>query len=125
MRNHKPICDCKVGPGKFEGEPALKFLAWELTRNRDGDAITGYGVSVWLRAPLNLNDDPAVVRAAREYGYCEKCVAEAGTDVEGGVEVHEHGGFVYCDVYPTRESFDKALAEAEEEDEQEEDEDRT
>ena len=27
------MCECKVGPGKFEAESALTFLAWESMLN--------------------------------------------------------------------------------------------
>lgn len=116
-------CTCKVGPGKFEGEGALTFMAWEQSMLGAADVSTGgEGAETdWLRSPLNLDADADVVRAALDYGYCQGCVDTAGTDVHGGVAVWEDGqGFVYCRVFNTRKAFDKALDKAEAADEAEE-----
>lgn len=109
------MCECKVGPGKFEGEPALTFMAWEQAMLGNSDSTTGEDRPVdWLRSPLNLDADASVVESARAYGYCDACIAEAGSDVGGGVAVWEDSqGFVYAEVYETRGAFDRALMAAE------------
>jgi hypothetical protein len=111
-------CTCKVGPGKYEGEGALTFLAHAQAMLGNSDAFTTdeNGTSTdWLRHPLNLDADRTVVEEARKYGYCDECIAAAGQDVRGGVAVWEDTqGFVYCRVFNTAKEFDSALVEAEE-----------
>ena len=117
------MCDCKVGPGKFEGEGAVTFMAWEraMLGNSDCTTYEAYPTD-WLRSPLNLSADQSVVEAARAYGYCAPCVESAGQDIHGGVAVWEDSqGFVYCQTFDTREAFDKALSEAEQAEESDND----
>ena len=112
------MCECKIGPGKFEGESALTFMAWEQTM-LGADATTDSEGSLieWLRSPLNLDADDSVVKAALAYGYCRTCVDEAGQDIGGGVAVWEDSqGFVYSATFDTHEAFDSALTEAEQDD---------
>jgi len=115
-------CTCKVGPGKFEGEGALTFMAWEQAMLGNADISTGSNdndLVDWLRSPLNLDADQEVVKAALDYGYCQECIDEAGTGVGGGVAVWSDGnGFVYCRSFDTRAEFDEALAKQQEIDEQ-------
>ena len=117
------MCECKVGPGKFEGESALTFLAWQsMLMNGGGDTTTGDDGNVveWFLSPFNFDADPEAVEAARDYGYCEACIAEALADDSAGLSLWESSqGFVYGTTYATREEFDKALAEAEAEAEEE------
>jgi hypothetical protein len=118
-------CTCSVGPGKFEGEPAETFMAYEQAMLGNTDASTGESdmpgsMTDWLRSPLNLDADSDVVRAAIAYGYCPTCVEAAGKDIAGGIAIYENEqGFVYGTSYATREEFDAALAAAEVEDEAE------
>jgi hypothetical protein len=102
-------CACRVGPGKFEGEPALAFLAYQ---NAEGaDATTG--VRDWFRRPFDFDTDGAVARAV-EYGYCRPCVDESLLDDSYGLSlVEDEQGFVWLDRYPTAGEFDAALAAAE------------
>ena len=114
------MCDCKVGPGKFEGEGALTFLAWQSMLNGGGDTTTGDDGNVveWFRAPFNFDADPEVVKAARGHGYCEACIAEALAEDSAGLSLWESSqGFVYGTTYVTREAFDRALDRAERADE--------
>jgi len=109
-------CTCKVGPGKFEGEGALTFMAWEQTMLGNADTTTGGegNETDWLRSPLNLDADKDVVEAAIGYGYCQECVDEAGNGIGGGVAVWTDGnGFVYSETFDTKAEFDKALEKAE------------
>jgi len=114
-------CKCKVGPGKFEGEPAHVFMAWEQAMLGNADVTVGrYD---FLRAPFNLDADRCVVEAAREYGYCEECTESTGDvlrEAAGLVVWPDDVGFVYCRTFKTREAFDKAIEEAEAESEEEE-----
>lgn len=106
-------CKCKIGPGKFEGEPAHTFMAWQQVMLGNADISTGSEGSLidWLRSPLNLDADQSVVKDAKAYGYCAECIEAAGKDIRGGVAVWEDGhGFVGCKVFNTREKFDAALA---------------
>ncbi len=120
------MCNCNVGPGKFEGEGAVAYMAWEQLMLGNTDASTGgeSNETNWFRAPLNFDADQSVVRDALEYGYCNECIEGHADDIAGGVSLYEDGqGFVYCKTYATREEFDAALALAEQEDEQSADED--
>jgi len=102
-------CACKVGPGKFEGEPALAFLAYQHVGNAD----TTTGVRDWFRRPLNFDTDGADQRAL-DYGYCQECVNEALADGSYGLSlVEDEQGFVWLDTYDTAEEFDAALSAAE------------
>lgn len=118
----KKSCGCDVGPGKFEGEGAITFLAYEMVMNGGSDTTTGGDEAVdWIRAPLNFQVDKECTAAALRYGYCERCIRTAGDGIEGGVAVWEDSqGIVYSRVFETKEEFDQALAEAEGEDEDEE-----
>ena len=112
------MCTCKVGPGKFEGERALIYIAWQSAMLGTSDATTGdseWGtLTDWMFAPFHFDADPETVQAAREYGYCEACIAEALADESAGLALWEsEQGFVYGAAYATREEFDKALADAE------------
>lgn len=110
--------DCKVGPGKFEGEGALAFMAYSGIGNGDFSTFDEYDRETeWFRAPLNLDTDGAD-EAAKAYGYCGACVSAASggfpEGIHGGVSLHEDdNGFVYLTRYKTREAFDKALGKAE------------
>jgi len=112
------MCECKVGPGKFEGEDVVAFLAYQQMLNGCVDSTTGpeSGETDWFRAPLNFDADAGVVDAALAYGYCQECI-ESHNDIRGGVSLWESNqGFVYCTTYDTREEYDRALSEAETED---------
>jgi hypothetical protein len=115
------MCDCKVGPGKFEGESALTFIGWQSALMGLADVATGVDETVdWFRAPFNFDADVETVKAARDYGYCEDCIREALADDSAGLSLWESSaGFVYGTTYATRDEFDKALADAEQEDEDE------
>lgn len=109
------MCKCKVGPGKFEGEPALAFLAWQSMLLGCVDATTGdEGNTVdWFRAPFNFDADHETVDAAKAYGYCDECIAVALESDAAGLALREDSqGFVHCEEFATREEFDRALAEA-------------
>ena len=110
---------CSVGPGKFEGESALCFLAW--AHSDYADCSTGSGecgtYTDWFRSPLNFDTEPHILEDARSYGYCEACIREALDCDAYGLSVREDSyGFVYLTEYATREEFDAALQAAEEED---------
>ena len=115
------MCECKVGPGKFEGESALTFLAWQSMLNGGSDATTGgdEGTTEWFRAPFGFGD-PEAVKAALDYGYCEACVREALESDAMGLSLWVGDtGFVYRNTYATATEFVKALDRAERADERE------
>jgi hypothetical protein len=115
------ICTCKVGPGKFEGEPPLTFLAYHAMLHGDVDSITdhdfGHYVTVhdWFRRPFNFDADPDALVRATAYGYCEPCLKAACEDEESfGLELYEDdNGFVYLNRYATEVEYDAALGKAE------------
>lgn len=111
------MCECKVGPGKFEGESALTFLAYQSSLLGGADATTYDGGDMptdWFRRPFNFDADAETVDAARAYGYCEPCIVEALTDASYGLAIRESDqGFVYSRTFDTRKEFDAALDEAE------------
>jgi len=107
-------CTCKVGPGKFEGEPAMAYLAWESVLNGGGESVGPYE---FFKRPYGF-DDPEAVQAALDYGYCAACIADYDDDESYGLVVWESDqGFVYLATYATEKRYLKALdcAEAEEE----------
>lgn len=109
------MCDCKVGPGKFEGEGALMALAYSSLMLGGSDATTGDCGSLvdWFRRPFNFDADRENLLFAREMGYCETCIAEALKDEAYGLALSEDSnGFVYLESFETAEAFDKALGEA-------------
>jgi len=102
-------CACKVGPGKFEGEPALAYLAYQHAEGADETT----GVRDWFRRPFNFDAGDAAERAV-DYGYCRECVDEAlGDDSFGLSLVEDEQGFVWLDRYETAAEFDAALDAAE------------
>lgn len=111
---------CRVGPGKFEGEPALAALAYSASLNGSSDATTGeHPVVDWFRSPFNFDVDPTNVEFALATGYCTKCVQEALEADVYGLDIFEDSqGFIYLKQYDTREGFDNALALAIEGDQQ-------
>jgi diadenosine tetraphosphatase ApaH/serine/threonine PP2A family protein phosphatase len=102
------MCECKVGPGKFEGEPALAYLLWA-----DGFADESTDQVDWFRGPFQASDDARY--AAEAYGsYCLPCIALAQEDSAYGASLYESDqGFVYLVTYPTALEYDAAFAEAE------------
>lgn len=104
------MCECKVGPGKFEGEPALAYLLCTgVFADESTDQID------WYRGPFLASDDART--AAGAYGYCQGCIAAAQADTSYGASLYESDqGFVYLVTYPTALEYAAALAEAEEAD---------
>lgn len=121
-------CGCKVGPGKFEGEGPLTYIAHAglagggdmTTGGGEFDASDAWPCVEWFRAPLNFRGEQAAIREAAEYGYCDECIEAAlaeADEVKGGMATWEDSqGFVYSAVFPSKAAFDAALAEAEAED---------
>jgi hypothetical protein len=109
------VCDCKVGPGKFEGEPALTYLAWQAVLDGGGDESTGEtgDLTDWLAGPFEWSED--YLATARDYGYCEACIRDAQA---AGIAVWESDqGFVYSALFDTAAEYEAALAEAQHDDE--------
>jgi hypothetical protein len=105
------MCDCKVGPGKFEGEPALAFILYY-----DGfpDEQT-YAVDFFL-GPFDSPSQEAVT-AAQDYGYCLSCVLKALSNRSYGASIWESDqGFVYLNTYGTAEKYAAAMADADADD---------
>ena len=117
-RRIEPMCTCKVGPGKFEGESALTFLAYQSMLLGCSDET--HGSTDFFKGPLNFDADRETVDAARSYGYCEACIAEALAENPYGMSIMEDSqGFVYGDVYETQAEYEDAIAAACEDDDDE------
>ena len=103
------MCECQVGPGKFEGESALTFLAYHAMTLGCSDETVG--AVDFFKAPLDF--DPYAPEA-RDYGYCEPCIAEALAERPYGMSIGEDSqGFVWGATYATTKAYDKAVARAE------------
>ena len=105
-------CTCNVGPGKFEGESCLTFMAYQQMLL--GAADITIGRYDFFKAPFNFDADQCVVKAARAYGYCDECIA-ARSAAAGLVISEDDQGFVYCTAYATEAEYDTAQQTAEEE----------
>jgi hypothetical protein len=107
-------CTCKVGPGKFEGEGALTFLCYQLSLDgvAEDDAVGAYS---FFKLPLSDVGD--LQTAAREYGYCDECIASAAAEHSSfGFYVWERDdGFVCGEVLKTEIDYEDYLAQAEDE----------
>jgi hypothetical protein len=115
----RSTCTCNVGPGKFEGESALTFLAYQSMLLGCSDVSTGTEEHLidWFKGPLNFDADHETVEAAEAYGYCAACIEEAINERPYGMSLRERSdGFVYGTVYETQAEYDAAFAEAEAED---------
>jgi len=116
-------CTCKVGPGKFEGEPPLTFLAWQSVLN--GGSDESVGPYEFFRRPYGF-DTPQAVQAALDYGYCAACIAGYDNGSYGLTIEEGEQGFVYLTTYATEKRYLEAselrAQEQEEEEQGEEDE---
>ena len=110
-------CKCEVGPGKFEGEGALTFMAYQQMCL--GNVDENVGRYDFFKAPFNFDADREVTKAAKEYGYCDECIEEAsGHGKAYGLAIYESDqGFIYCETFETEKDYDKAIAIAQEESE--------
>src|SRR5262245_45494034 len=107
-------CTCKVGPGQFEGEPALVFMAHEqMCMGMSDDSIGRYD---FFKAPFNFDADSEVVKAALAYGYCQECVdGYDDKDAYGMVIWTRDDGFACGNVYYSEKKYNEAVEDAEEE----------
>jgi len=114
------MCNCDIGPGKFEGEGVETFLAWEMVMDGGGDDITGGEggdgpTTDWIESPRF--GESLHVESAQLYGYCDDCIMDAVRSRPAGVAVWESDqGFVSCRLFETKAEYDKALAECQEAD---------
>ena len=111
-------CGCQVGPGKFEGESALAYLAYLSALHGDADTSTYHGDTVvdWFRSPFNFDAEREAVFSCQAYGFCEPCVKQALEDESFGLSLRQdNNGFVYLTRYATEKEYDEALAVAEDE----------
>jgi len=107
------VCECQVGPGKFEGESALTFLAYHAMTLGCSDETVG--AVDFFKGPLNFDADVETVAAARAYGYCELCIAEALAERPYGMSIGEDSqGFVWGATYDDAATYDAAVELAEE-----------
>ena len=113
-------CTCQVGPGKFEGESALTYLAYYHVLHGDSDTSTfdGGNATDWFRRPFNFDAEAEAVPATKAYGYCDRCIKEALEDESFGLSVRTSpDGFVSLARYLTEKQYDAALNEAERDEE--------
>jgi hypothetical protein len=79
-----------------------------------GCSDVSYGAVDFFKGPLNFDADAETVAAARAYGYCEPCIAEALAERPYGMSIGEDSqGFVWGATYATTKAYDKAVARAE------------
>lgn len=99
---------CNVGPGKFEGEPTITFLAHQCAM--EGMSDESVGSADFFVAPFNFDADTMIIDMAREYGYCDDCIGEAMTDGSYGLQtwVDSHG-FVYSETYTNKDEYVNSL----------------
>lgn len=106
-------CTCKVGPGKFEGESALTFMAYQQMCLGNSDYSVGrYD---FFKAPFMFDADRSVVKAALDYGFCQECIDNHANGEYGCVVYDSDQGFAYCHTYETEAEYDAAVKAAEEE----------
>jgi hypothetical protein len=119
----KQGCECKVGPGKFEGEPVESFLLWRAALH--GCADRENGAYVAFEAPLFHVDtnEPDLQTEARDYGYCDACIraAIAGGQSTSAILWESDQGFVSGTYYDDRDEFEQDWAAVEEEESDHED----
>jgi len=104
------MCECRVGPGKFEGESVLTFLSYHAMTLGCSDETVG--AVDFFKAPLDF--DPYAPEA-RDYGYCEACIVEALAERPYGMSICEDSqGFVWGATYDDVKAYDAAVKIAEE-----------
>lgn len=112
------MCDCKQRHGKFEGEPAVTWLAHlALGHGWSDEEIGRY---TFFKAPLGFDTLPRVHEEAAAEGWCPECIEEAlGTACYGIVAWEDDAGFAYSRVLGDAMEYDDqrvaALDESEEE----------
>lgn len=101
-------CSCHVGPGKFEGESVLTFLAYQqMCLGNVDESIGRYD---FFKAPFMFDADQSAVKAALDYGYCQECIDDHDDRTLYGLAIHEDdSGFVYCDTFATEAEYDAAV----------------
>jgi hypothetical protein len=81
-------CECKVGPGKYEGEGPETFL---LHHDADDDYVS-YGDGSWEAVavlPVQVSDE--AVQAALDYGYCAECIDAARKELAATKGAYTYG----------------------------------
>lgn len=108
-------CTCNVGPGKFEGEPAAVYMAYQQMCL--GNADTEIGRYVFFKKPFLFDADQSVIKDALAYGYCQECIDNHGDAADYGLVIWERDdGFVMSERIETEAEWNKAIEQAEEED---------
>ena len=108
-------CSCKVGLGKFEGEPVEVFLLYH--GDDDDNASIEDGGGWWGRYNFPIanewGDDE--IKAALDYGYCDRCIRAALVEMEstrGGVILFERSdGIVDSEFYTDTLGTDDGVVE--------------
>ena len=108
------MCECMVGPGKFEGEGALTALAYSSMLSGGSD-LTEYEPDEttveFFKAPFNFDADEENVSFAREQGLCDDCIREALDDESFGLALWEDSqGFVYVQTFDDESEWNDAIA---------------
>lgn len=104
-------CTCQVGPGKFEGESVLTFMAYQQMCL--GNVDESVGRYDFFKAPFMFDADASVVDAALEHGYCQACIDAHDDRTLYGLAIFEDdNGFVYCDTFATEADYDAGLKTA-------------
>ena len=108
-------CSCKVGLGKFEGEPVEVFLLYHA--DDDESVNIEDGVGWWGRYNLPIANEwgEDEIRAALHYGYCDQCIRAAIVEMEstrGGVILFERSdGIVESEFFTDTLGTDDRIVE--------------
>ena len=101
---------CRYGPGKFEGEPAIMWLAYQAMCDGAADDDTA-GVA-FFKAPF----DDLLSHWDEQDAFCQACcrasIAEYAGDYGFAIEESEQG-FVTGAAFATAAEYDAALARCE------------
>lgn len=110
-------CGCNPGPGKFEGESAITYLAWCAVLDGGGELTTGGEggdgpLTDWFGTFTAPDIAEEWKQSAEDYGFCRPCV-EAASAPYGLAVWEDSQGFVGCAVFESQEEHDKARKAAE------------
>lgn len=107
------MCDCKVGPGKFEGESAETAMLWEWSMEGFGEIHGPEGCTFDYfdgEVLVGSEDREAAVSA----GFCVECIDAATKrlrECKGAVVGQTEQGFIWSRIADTDDEHVKMLAD--------------
>jgi len=104
-------CQCRLHPGKFEGEPPATLILYEQTMA--GGADEECGAYALYRAPIMPVPEEPIDNTLRSdlvsAGYCQKCIADSIARLQGAAGAITHQseqGFETHEIYITKECLE-------------------